>query len=197
MLLTRYLLDLRRRDLYRFFALKLLDLVKYDSADVQIQPHANGIRCDQDIKAVVWLIEQLSLMPPHLWRQSTIDDTALVVGPPLNVRFDVKYIPPRKGHNTVAWLHACVLALQGKTLDFQIGKAVVVHDCEGFGHIVTHLLDERQGGGVAAEVDLIRGYALDCSGPCPAPLIIPNHLHRHHQGPENYFRRQTAEQVAH
>ena len=182
MLLTRYLLDLRRRDLYRLLALKLLHLVEYDSADVQVQSHANGIRCDQDVKAVVWLIKQLSLMPPHLWRQGTVDDTALVVGPPLNIRLDIEYVTPRKGHNTVAWLHACVLALQGRGLDLQVGEAVIVHDCERFGHIVTHLLDQRQGGGVAAEVDLIRGYALDCSGPCPAPLIIPNHLHTHHQG---------------
>ena len=111
MLLTRYLLDLRRRDLDRFPALELLDFVKYDPADVQVQSHADSIRCHQDVKAVVRLIEQLSLMPPHLWRQSTIDDTTLVVGPPLNVRFDVKYVPPGKGDNTVTWLHACVLAL--------------------------------------------------------------------------------------
>lgn len=42
-------------------------------------------------------------------------------------------------------------------LDFQVSEAVVVHDCERFSHVFAHLLDERQGGGIATKVDLISG----------------------------------------
>ena len=94
MLPTSYLLDLRRRDPDRVLALELLHLVKDHSADVQVQSHADSVRRDKDIKAVVGLVEELSLVPAHLWRQCSIDDATLVVSPPLDICFDVKDVPP-------------------------------------------------------------------------------------------------------
>lgn len=90
---TSYLLDLGRRNLDGVDALKLLHLVENHSADVQVQSHADGVRRDKDVKAVVGLVEQLGLVPAHLWRQCPIYNTTLVAGPPLDVRFDVEDIP--------------------------------------------------------------------------------------------------------
>ena len=66
--LTSNLLDLGRRHWHRIFAFSLLNLVEYDSADIEIQAHADGVRRDQYVVAIVWLVEQLRLMPPHFWR---------------------------------------------------------------------------------------------------------------------------------
>lgn len=56
--LTSYLLDLRIRNRNsKVLALKLFHLVEDDSSNVEVQAHTDRIRCDKNVKAVVWLIE--------------------------------------------------------------------------------------------------------------------------------------------
>ena len=185
-LLTSYLLDLRIRDRYRLLALKLLHLVEDDSANVEVQTHTDRVRRDKNVKAILWLVEQLSLMPTHLWRQCAINHAAFMFGPPLDIRFDVEYVSPRERHNAVAWLDARILTPQSVRLNFQGCEAVVTDDCQRLSHVVAHLLNQRQGGGVAAEVDLICRQALKRPGPCPTSLIISNHLQQHQAQPDDH-----------
>ena len=92
---TCYLLDLGGGHLYSVLAaVEFLQLMENDSANIQVQSHADGVRSDKDVKAVVGLIEQLSLVSPHLWRKRPINDAALVVGPPLDLHFDVEDVFP-------------------------------------------------------------------------------------------------------
>ena len=68
---------------------------------------------------------------------------------------------------------------QGIALDLEISEPVVVNYCQWLGHILAHLLDQRKGGGIAAQVDLACWQALNCPGPSPTSVIITNHLQRH------------------
>ncbi len=147
-------------------------------SDIQVQAHSNSIRSDKDVETIVRFIEQGCLMPSHFRWQSTIDHTAFVVCPPLDVCLDVEDVSPRESHYAVSRLDACIVPRQSARLDLQISKSVVVHDRQRLSHILAHLLDQRQGGSVTTEVYFICRQPLQSSSPGPAPLIIANHLHK-------------------
>ena len=53
----------------------LLQGVEDDAADVEVEPHADGVRGDQHRVLVVAVVEQASLQAAHFWRERAIDDT--------------------------------------------------------------------------------------------------------------------------
>lgn len=141
---TCYLFEGRWGYRKRFLPLKLLHLVENYSSDIEIEPHANSIGGNKNIKAAVGVIEKGGLVAPHFRGKGAIDYAALEVRSPLDHCLDVEYIASREGYDRVSGLNAAVAVWQGLGLDFQLSESVVVADCQSFPHTFAHLLDERK-----------------------------------------------------
>eukprot|EP00963_Diacronema_lutheri_P007747 scaffold670_cov333-Pavlova_lutheri.AAC.10 len=159
-----------------FFPVELLQRGKHHSSYVQIQPHADGIGSHQDPVFAVFVVEEVGLLTSRFRGEGSVDHTAFLFGFSLDPLFYFEDVLSGEGHDCIPFLHIGHISLQGSGFHLERGESIV----RPFFQFVSHDLDQfphqRQGGRIPAQVQFFGRQSAQCSGPCPSPGFVCDHL---------------------
>lgn len=99
------LFDRRVVEAYNIIAVILVHGIKDNTANVQIQPHTDGIWSNQYVVSRIGVVEKPSLLCASLRWKCTINDAALVWSSFFYLSFDTENIIPAESNNTITWLY--------------------------------------------------------------------------------------------